>query len=155
MYKTRFATEEDLPIIVQYWTKMSIEMSKSDSTPMPTDERIEEINQLFHMKHRQGDLIFRVAVDKHNQIVACAGGLIRYDYPWPLSSEQAKVGWVVSVYTELEHRKQGLAYNIVQEVTNWLESQQVQIIRLWASQHGKTTYEKLGFMQTTFMDKVK
>lgn len=154
MYNTRFATQEDLNIIVKHWTKMSIEMSESDGTPLPTDERIAEVSQLFHKKYSQGELIFRVALDEQHNIVACAGGLIRYDYPWPLSSEKAKVGWVVSVYTEVEHRKRGLALKIVDEVTRWLEAQQVAMVRLWASQHGKPTYEKLGFKQTTFMDKV-
>ena len=153
MYTTRFATLEDLPTLVQCWTKMTIEMSEPDGTPLPTAERIAEINALFHDRFNKGELIFRVATDEKGDIVACAGGLIRYDYPWPLSNEPERVGWVVSVYTDEQHRKKGLAYKVVNEVSEWLTSKEVSYIRLWASQQGKPTYEKLGFEASPFMDK--
>lgn len=153
MYTTRFATAEDLPTLVKCWTKMTIEMSEPDGTPLPTDERIAEIYELFHERFNKGELIFRVATDEQDKIVACAGGLIRYDYPWPLSKQPEPIGWVVSVYTDINHRKQGLAYKIVNEVTECLSDKQVSYIRLWASKQGKPTYYKLGFEDSPFMDK--
>lgn len=153
MYKTRFATIDDLPKLVTCWTKMTVEMSEPDGTPLPTEERIAEINELFHQRFTEGTLIFRVAVDVNDNIAACAGGLVRHDYAWPLSKEPVKVGWVVSVYTEAEHRKQGLAYTVVNEVCQWLQEKEVTMIRLWASQQGKPTYTKLGFETSSFMEK--
>src|SRR5690606_9447678 len=153
MYTTRFATVEDLPTLVKCWTKMTVEMSEPDGTPLPTDERITEIKEIFYNRFTEGNLIFRVAVNDKDEIVACAGGLIRLDYPWPLSKDPVRVGWVVSVYTEINHRKQGLAYKIVNEVCEWLQQNEVTMIRLWASQQGKSTYEKLGFETSSFMEK--
>ena len=153
MYTTRVALKEELPQLVQFWTKMTIEMSEVEATPLPSAERIEEIKEIFESRYDSGELMFRVAVNEQNQIIACAGGLVRLDYPWPLSKQTEKVGWVVSVYTDIDHRKQGLAYRIVQEVCEWLQSQEVMTIRLWASQQGKPTYEKLGFYTMSFMEK--
>ena len=153
MYTTRFATLEEIPKLVECWTKMTIEMSEPDGTPLPTDERITEIYEIFEARIKDGSLIFRVAVDDNGEIAACAGGLIRYDYMWPLSKDPSPVGWVVSVYTDHNHRKQGLANKIVNEVCEWLQQKEVSMIRLWASKQGKPTYEKLGFEQSSFMEK--
>jgi GNAT superfamily N-acetyltransferase len=40
---------------------------------------------------------------------------------FPLSEEQTPFGWIIAVYTLPQHRGNGLAYQLVDEVCSWLK----------------------------------
>lgn len=146
MYKTRWATYEELSIMTDFWYKMACEMGEIDGIPKPNLQRIEEVRNLFLKEFELGNLMFRVAVDSDEEkIVACAGGLIRTEYAFPLAGEQSLFGWVIAVYTMKKHRKNGLASQLVDEICLWLKQKGAKRARLWSSSTGRTVYEQLGF----------
>ena len=153
MYKTRWAKEEEFNVILDYWYEMAYEMGESDEVPKPDQQRYEEVRSLFMKESKLGNLMFRVAVDKDDNIVACAGGLLRKEYAYPLSDEQSLFGWIISVYTSKNHRNNRLANKLVDEVCLWLKEKGVQKVRLWASSPGRRVYEKLGFKNMMYMEK--
>lgn len=97
--------------------------------------------------------MFKVAVDSNKNIVACAGGLIREEYPYPLAEEQSLFGWVIAVYTLENFRNNGIAYHLVDEVCTWLQQKGAKRARLWSSSTGRSVYEKLGFQNMMDMSK--
>ena len=153
MYETRWATEGEISLLADYWYRMACEMGECDGIPKPDLQRAEEVKNLFSKEYKSGNLSFRVAVDNEDNIVACAGGLVRTEYPFPLAPEQSLFGWVISVYTLKEHRKNGLAHKLVDEICSWLHQKGAKRARLWASSAGRSVYEHLGFQNMMDMTK--
>jgi GNAT superfamily N-acetyltransferase len=145
MYETRWATDGDRPLLTEYWYRMACEMAEKDSIPKPTEQRTAEVDRLFAAELVAGTLAFHVALDQTGTIIACAGGLLRTEYPTPLSEELVPFGWVIAVYTLPEHRGYGLATQLVDEVCTWLSSRGARRARLWASSDGRPVYERMGF----------
>ncbi|OIU68554.1 GNAT family N-acetyltransferase [Rossellomorea aquimaris] len=153
MYRTRNATEAEFPVLADHWYRMACEMSEIDGVPKPDIHRIEEVKCLFLRESEAGQLMFRVAVDESDQIAACAGGLVRTEYPYPLAEEQSIFGWVISVYTLENHRHNGLASTLTDEVCEWLKQKGARRARLWSSSSGRSVYEKSGFKPMMDMTK--
>lgn len=153
MYETRFITQNELAIMADFWHRMAVEMSETDGIPKPDIGKFERVTTLFRNEFALGNLAFRVALDSNNHIVACAGGLIRKEYAFPLADEQSLFGWVIAVYTEKEHRHSGLAATLVDEICLWLKQKGAKRARLWSSSTGRSVYEKLGFQSMMDMSK--
>ncbi|ADC51541.1 GCN5-related N-acetyltransferase [Alkalihalophilus pseudofirmus OF4] len=153
LYKTRWATADELPIMSEYWCLMANEMADNDGTPEPDNERVYQVKELFINEYKAGHLAFRVAVDKEDRIIACAGGLIRTEYAYPLAEEPTLFGWIISVYTNKAHRKQGLAKDLIDEICLWLKENGANRARLWSSSLAKNMYEELGFQQMFDLEK--
>ncbi|MGM0751680.1 MAG: GNAT family N-acetyltransferase [Bacillota bacterium] len=153
MYQTRWAINDEIPIMADYWYRMACEMGQTDGIPKPDSQRVEEVKGIFLKESKAGHLKFRVAVDSNHRIVACAGGLIRTEYPYPLAEEQSLFGWVIAVYTLENHRNNGLAYSLVEDVCVWLKQKRAKRARLWSSSTGRKVYENLGFEQMLDMSK--
>ncbi len=153
MYQTRWNTDDEINTMANYWYKMACEMEEIDGVPKPSLQRFEEVKSQFLKEFESGNLMFRVAIDSNNQIVACAGGLIRKEYSYPLSEQQSLFGWVIGVYTLKNHRNNGLAYKLVEEICLWLKQKGAKRARLWSSSAGRRIYENLGFKNMMDMSK--
>jgi GNAT superfamily N-acetyltransferase len=153
MYQTRWITKEEIAMMPDFWYRMACEMGEIDGVPKPDLERLEEVKSLFYKEFESGRLMFRVAVDRSGKIVACAGGLLRKEYSFPLAIEQTLFGWVIAVYTDKDHRRNGLAYMLVEDICLWLKEKGADRARLWSSSAGRSVYENLGFEK--MMDMVK
>jgi hypothetical protein len=92
MYITRWAEKHELLLIAEYWYKMQSEMGERDDIPIQSKERIHEIQNLFLKEYESKNLKFRIAINNHGKIVACAGGLLRLEYFAPLSEKQSLFG---------------------------------------------------------------
>lgn len=145
MYETRWATYNELSIVAECWYKMACEMGEIDRIPKPSHQRLEEVKNLFRKEFELGNLMFQVALDSDEKIVACAGGLIRREYAFPLAEEQSLFGWIIAVYTVKNHRNNGLASQLVEEICLWLKQKGAKRARLWSSSSGRSVYEQLGF----------
>ncbi len=47
MYETRWATNEEITIMVDYWYKMECALGEIDGIPKPDLKRFEEVKNLF------------------------------------------------------------------------------------------------------------
>ncbi len=153
MYETRLAKRVELPLIKNYWYCMASEMGELDGIPVPSSQRGLEVIALFEKEFDEGNLVFRFAMDEKDEIIACAGGLMREEYVFPLSEEKSKFGWVIAVYTMPSHRKRGVASRLVEEVCGWLKDQGAERARLWSSSSARGMYEELGFRTMMDMEK--
>ncbi|QXJ37017.1 Acetyltransferase (GNAT) family protein [Parageobacillus caldoxylosilyticus] len=153
MYETRWATKNELPLIAEFWFRMACEMGEIDGIPLPDSQKVNEVERLFFKESENGNLMFRVAESEKKEIVACAGGLLRKEYFFPLSEEQTPFGWIIAVYTLPQHRGNGLAYQLVDEVCSWLKDNGAKRARLWSSSRARKLYESLGFKSMLDMEK--
>ena len=58
---------------------------------------------------------------------------------------------VVNVYTERNHRRQGIARKLMELIIAWCQEEGFNSILLHASDEGKSLYDSLGFKPTNEM----
>jgi GNAT superfamily N-acetyltransferase len=84
------------------------------------------------------------------EIIAGGGVVIA---PWPGSplNFEPRRAWILNIYVEPEHRRQGYARIITEALVSWCRENGFQSVSLHASEYGRSLYEKLGFRPTNEM----
>lgn len=85
-----------------------------------------------------------------SSIVAGAGLMV---LPWPpgVLDDRDRIAFVYNVFTEPEHRRQGLARRLMDAIHAWCREQDITSIRLHASDDGRPLYRALGYVPTNEM----
>jgi GNAT superfamily N-acetyltransferase len=91
-----------------------------------------------------------LAVEPGGTVVAGAG-LWLLDWPPGLFDIAPYRGYILNVYTNSEHRKQGLARRVVGAAVDWCAQQKIRVISLHASDQGRPIYEAMDFIPTNEM----
>ena len=90
-------------------------------------------------------------IEKNGAIVAGAGMMILDWPPHPLHPTDARRGYVLNVFVEPDHRRQGLARRLMAEVDAEAKRRGVGYVILHATRQGRAMYETLGWSQTSEM----
>jgi GNAT superfamily N-acetyltransferase len=85
------------------------------------------------------------------EVVAGAGVLLHQYYPTRANPRGRPTAYILNVYTEPGHRRQGLAHQLIAEILAWCRAHDIPRASLHASRSGKSVYERLGFSQTNEM----
>jgi GNAT superfamily N-acetyltransferase len=93
-------------------------------------------------------------VELHGRVIAGAGAFCRTLMPNPDAPEGGEEVYVLNVYTEPEHRRRGLARQLMQVILAWCQARGVARVTLHASDDGRPLYESLGFLPTNEMRRV-
>ncbi|RAK38426.1 acetyltransferase (GNAT) family protein [Actinoplanes lutulentus] len=80
-------------------------------------------------------------------LAACVIGIIEKRLGSP-SNPGGLVGYVFSVVTDDDQRRQGYSRGCMNALTDWFRSRGVGVVDLRASQDGEPLYESLGFRRT-------
>lgn len=148
-FQVRKATSKDLDVLVHQRHMM-----------------FEEIKHRTSKEHRIGDTRYRrwasenmkkgritcfLAVSSDG--MAAAGGCVwlKPIQPAPGRTMDSEP-YLLSMYTEPEFRRYGLATRIVREATKWAKSRGYRRMRLHASPMGAKVYPKLGWKRTNEME---
>ncbi len=118
-----------------------------------TAAELDEADTVFRRWARQrlrtGKLVGFLAV-ADGRIVS--GGCVWLQEIQPRPGLRARVvPYFLSMYTEPEYRRQGIAKRIVEEAVRWSRGHGYPRISLHASEMGRSIYAKLGFEATTEM----
>jgi GNAT superfamily N-acetyltransferase len=89
--------------------------------------------------------------DVGREIVAGGGLQVRQLMPRPGHATGGEEGLVLSVWTDVGHRRRGLAQAVVEEILAWCRERGIRRVTLHASEDGRRIYERLGFKQTNEM----
>jgi GNAT superfamily N-acetyltransferase len=84
-------------------------------------------------------------------VVAGAGVLFHQYYPTRTNPRGRPTAYILNVYTEPGHRRQGLAHQLIAEILDWCRAHDIPRASLHASRFGKSVYERLGFAPTNEM----
>src|SRR5262245_26218663 len=92
--------------------------------------------------------IYRAWVVEADDRVISGGGITIL--PWPPGPRyfSGRLAFVYNVYTEPEHRRQGLGRMVMEAVHAWCRDEQIGSLALNASQFGQSMYESLGYAVT-------
>ena len=91
-----------------------------------------------------------LAISPEGQIAAGLG-LWLIDWPPSILSTSTYRGYILNVYTDPAHRKQGLARRLTQTALDWCRDNNINVIVLHASPFGRPLYESLGFASNNEM----
>ncbi|QOY89223.1 GNAT family N-acetyltransferase [Paludibaculum fermentans] len=91
-----------------------------------------------------------VAVDESGAAAAGTGVLLLPYQPGP-NDTRAERAFIINVYTEPQHRRQGLARKLMGVAVDWCREAGFAIVSLHASNEGRPLYESLGFQATNEM----
>ena len=143
MTEVRIAGTADIPALI----RLRLEYFDEEFGRLPdeTDARIREQLPLFFAEHLNRDCYgFLAAAEPGGE--PCASAILCCSAlpPNPRFPE-GKKGYVLSVYTEPEHRGKGCATMLMQRLLDEAKRLGLNLVTLSASGMGKPIYEKLGF----------
>ena len=143
-YTIRGATVEDVEMIMHQRSAMFIEMGVNEA-----QVRHWETAFGVWVRERLGSGAYRgwLAVDAGGAVVAGAGLWIHEWVPSPLTGKPVR-GYLLNVYTEPEHRQQGLARRLVAATLDHCREQGIPTAALNASEAGRPIYAAMGFTDT-------
>jgi len=117
-----------------------------DEGQTPNGDIDNELADYFRRCLAEGSLIQYVATA--NGETVATGGVHFYMYPPSYTNPTGKIAYIASMYTLPAHRGKGIATDIVHTLMDEAHKRGYSRVRLYASEHGRTVYAKLGFEDT-------
>jgi GNAT superfamily N-acetyltransferase len=140
-WKIRPAVAADIPALVELRLGMFASMGHSEPAEM---ERLrKESYEYMTAKLPSGEYMSWVA-DVNGQAVA-SGGLVIHSAPPTLHNPGGLEGYVISVFTAPEWRRQGMSRAIMNAILDYLRSKGITKVTLRATEQGRPLYLSLGF----------
>lgn len=137
----RPATVHDAALIQSHRTAMFTEMG-SDPAKLAG---VHELGVQWHRRMLASGRYSGLLAEAGGQVVAGVG-LLWNDLPPNADTDGTVRAYLLNVYVEPAHRGQALARKLVQAALDECRSRGVEIVTLTASEAGRPTYERLGFV---------
>lgn len=146
-YDIRPATEEDLDVVLYHRRRMFEDMGFTDAEALRT--MLGNSTELL----RRGlmDRTYRGWLVESGGAVVAGGGVIILEFQSHPMDPRPQRAWVVNMFTEEAHRRQGLARRLMEIMLDWCRTEGMRYLYLHASDGGRPLYESLGFEPTNEM----
>ena len=144
----RQATPADLDVVMRHRRSMFADMGDRDRPAL--DAMDASSRPLFARALADGSYRGWLAQEHDGRVVA-GGGIILLPYHSSPRDPSPQRAWIVNMYTEPEHRRQGLARRLMDEMIAWCRGRRMTTVYLHASDEGRPLYESLGFTPTNEM----
>jgi len=146
MYQIRRAELRDIETLIRFRQELFEANQKSGIESKAIDGATREY---LDAKMKKDQFVAWIA-ETESEAAACSA-VSFYSLPpkpWNLSGRYA---YVSSMFTKPEHRKRGLARQLLQAALEYIKAQGVQQVTLHASQWGESLYSSVGFQPTNEM----
>ena len=144
----RAATPADLDVVMRHRRSMFADMGNRERADL--DAMDASSRPLFARALGEGSYRGWLAQEHDGRVVA-GGGIILLPYHSSPRDPSPQRAWIVNMYTEPEHRRQGLARRLMDEMIGWCRGRRMTTVYLHASEEGRALYESLGFTPTNEM----
>jgi len=144
----RAATPADLDVVMRHRRSMFADMGNRERVDL--DAMDASSRPLFARALGEGSYRGWLAQEHDGRVVA-GGGIILLPYHSSPRDPSPQRAWIVNMYTEPEHRRQGLARRLMDEMIAWCRGRRMTTVYLHASDEGRPLYESLGFTPTNEM----
>lgn len=142
-YSIRTAAIDDIPHIVRHREQMFRDMG------VPAEFNAMAAASRTWLAGAIADGTYRgwLAMTPDRAVVAGAGLIV---IPWPPGpfSMDPRCGFVFNVYTEPDHRKQGLGRRVMEAMHEWCRAEGIERVVLNASTFGQPMYAEMGYVVT-------
>ena len=147
-YNIRAATLKDAKIIAHHRAAMFCDMGELEGEDIAAleAETLDYLSELI-----PANKYFGWVVESFGQVVAGGGLIVRRMLPRPESPQGGAEAYILNVYTDPAHRRQGLARELMKVMLEWCRDNNVARVTLHASDEGRLLYETLGFVSSNEM----
>jgi GNAT superfamily N-acetyltransferase len=145
----RRAGVADAAVVTQHRVAMFTDMGHRDTAAI--DAMAAAFQPWVAKKLEAGEYLAWFAVDADGGVVAGLGLWLMDWLPHMVGGGAAIRGNIVNVYTRREHRRKGLARELMRVSLDWCRSNGVPCVILHASPEGRRLYESLRFTSTNEM----
>ena len=147
-YLVREATVADVPTLVRQRFSMFAELRDASEADRP----ILEAAIARYLAEAIPAGLFRAWLVETNGAPVAGGGIqLRPLVPRPGYTQGEPEAIVLSIWTDPEHRRRGLARRVMDALLAWCQANGVRRVCLHASPDGRALYEQLGFRPTNEM----
>jgi GNAT superfamily N-acetyltransferase len=140
-YSIRSATIADIPHIVEHREKMFREMG----IPAEFDDMKAAADLWLRHAIPSKTYLGWIAVSSSGE-VAGGGGLMVIPWPPGPMTMDPRCGFVFNVYTQPQHRKQGLGRRLMDAMHDYCRAEGIERVVLNASTFGKPLYDAMGYV---------
>jgi len=147
MYSIRDVTTADFETICRHREDMFADWGRPRAALKPMTEAF---RRWLEPKLASGDY-FGWMVEAEGAVIAGLGMVIIDWPPHPNHPTQDVRGYILNVFVEPEHRRRGLAEQLMARATLEGERRGLAFLVLHATEKGRPLYEKLGWQQTAEM----
>ncbi|MGD0450091.1 MAG: GNAT family N-acetyltransferase [Candidatus Bathyarchaeia archaeon] len=141
-FNIQYATLKDTELLAKHRLNMWCDILPEPVLPVTgTEERTLE---WIREKLSSGRLIGFITKTEERQVAGSGCIWIREQPPLPMS-QFLEVPYLMSLYTEREFRRRGVARLIVETAIAWCRAHGYDRVNLDASEAGKSLYETFGF----------
>jgi GNAT superfamily N-acetyltransferase len=140
-YSIRTATLADIPHLVRHREQMFRDMG----IPAEFDAMTTATTTWLAGAIPDGTYRGWVVTTPDHTVVA-GGGLIVIPWPPGPFSMDPRCGFVFNVYTDREHRKQGLGRRLMEAMHEWCRGKGIERVVLNASTFGQPMYAEMGYV---------
>lgn len=142
------ATPGDAGAVARHRAEMFRDMGEADDAVAALIENasIDHLAALIEAREYYGFLAAH-----EEEIVAGGGAWLRPLLPRPGTPRGGHEAYLLNVFVEREHRRAGLARELMAWILEWCASRGVARVTLHASAEGRPLYESLGFTGTNEM----
>ena len=144
-FRLSYATSKDLDLLVVHRLNMWRDIHPELGSKI--DESTDATRMWVREKLRKGELVGIVVRSSGGKVAGSGCVWIREEQPRPTNPLQ-RVPYLLSMYTEEEFRRKGVARMIVMRSLKWCRADHYDRLTLHASTLGRPLYESLGFERT-------
>ena len=148
-YRIRLARISDAEVIARQRVAMFRDMGEienpDDAAALESSARARLVEQLG-----SGEYVGWLA-EQDATVIGGAGVLIHQYHPSPQNLRGRPTAYVLNVYIDPSHRKQGVATAVMEAIARWCAEQDIPRISLHTSEGGRRLYERLGFAASNEM----
>ncbi len=144
----RETTSSDIPVLLRHRRQMWRDMGRRDEVVLDLMERA--ANEYFSQALPQGSYRGFLAVDASGNVIG-GGGIVISPWPGVLGQLHPKRATILNLYVEREHRRRGVAHELMKRMIAWCRENEFSSVALHASDDGRPLYERLGFRPTNEM----
>jgi GNAT superfamily N-acetyltransferase len=147
-FKVTYAKSSDLELLVEHrlsmWREVRPEFRRE------TDRSRRYTHKWIKEKLSKGELIGFIARAAGGRVAGSGCIWLREEQPRPTNPLHV-VPYLMSMYTEKEFRRQGVAKEILKSAVRWSKARHHERVVLHASDDGRHLYEEFGFGPTREM----
>jgi len=147
-FNLSYARQEDIDLLAEHRKKMWLDIHPEyEKEVLATEKRT---RKWIGDQISKGSLVGLLVSTADGEVVGSGCIWLREEQPRP-TSMRLVVPYLMSMYTEKEFRRQGVASLIVKGALKWCREENYDRIVLHASEEGKSVYEGLGFERSNEM----
>jgi len=146
--RLRLATAKDLDVLVRHRRGMWVDIAHF------TEEQLDDGDRAYRRwarpRLRFGNLVGFIVETPRGGAIASGCLWMMPRQPRPMV-QSLTVPYLLSMFTEPEHRGKGYATRIVREAVRWARAHGYDAVTLHASEYGESIYRREGFTRTVEM----